>query len=300
MGAWRSGMRRSIVWFQQAQFWGFRFMEMDKTQMQWLLAGIGAVIVALIYLWGIRARIKEEIRKRRRHPSPENEPVLSEGNTPLPESDLSSRTHTFGDLGVITPDHHLADKALVDVEILPVNRRTEPPLAVADIETAPTPAETSRETRREPRSAPQPKMTVALAVIAPRGQSFNGQQIRTAAEDLQFRLNANGLFERFPEDETVLEPVFSMAHLREPGLFDPQALDTLATPGLLLFMKLPGPLEEMRALELLLTMSDQLAKKLGGVICDERRNPLTNQALMHLRSEVAELERRRRVWAQLP
>ena len=272
----------------------------DKTQMQWLLAGIGAVIVALIYLWGIRARIKEEIRKRRRRPLPENEPVLGEGATPLPAHDISSRSHTFGDLGVITPDHHLADKILVDVEILPVNRRTDPPFAAADAETAPTPAENVRETRREPRSAPQPKMTIALTIMAPRGQSFNGPQIRTATEDLQFRLNANGLFERFPDDETVLEPVFGMAHLREPGLFDPQVLDTLATPGLLLFMKLPGPLEEMRALELLLTMSDQLAKKLGGVIYDERRNPMTNQALMHLRSEVAELERRRRVWAQLP
>lgn len=275
-------------------------MEMDKTQMQWLLAGIGAVIIALIYLWGIRARIKEEIRKRRRRPLPEHEPVLGEDATHLPDHDISNRSHTFGDLGVITPDHHLADKALVDVEILPVNRRTDPSFTVADAETAPTPVESLRETRREPRSAPQPKMTVALAVIAPRGQSFNGQQIRTAAEDLQFRLNANGLFERFPDDETGLEPVFSMAHLREPGLFDPGVLDALATPGLLLFMKLPGPLEEMRALELLLTLSDQLAKKLGGVICDERRNPMTNQALMHLRSEVAELERRRRVWAQLP
>jgi hypothetical protein len=36
------------------------------------------------------------------------------------------------------------------------------------------------------------------------------------------------------------------------------------------------------------------------MICDQRRNRMTNQALMHLRNEVAELERRRRVWAQSP
>ena len=33
-------------------------MELDKTQLQWLLAGIGAVVVILIYLWGIRSHLK--------------------------------------------------------------------------------------------------------------------------------------------------------------------------------------------------------------------------------------------------
>ncbi len=34
--------------------------------------------------------------------------------------------------------------------------------------------------------------------------------------------------------------------------------------------------------------ADQLAQKLGGMICDERRNRMTNQAFLHLRNEVAE------------
>jgi FtsZ-interacting cell division protein ZipA len=42
--------------------------------------------------------------------------------------------------------------------------------------------------------------------------------------------------------------------------------------------------------------ADQLARKLGGVICDERSHRMTNQSLMHLRGEVLDLERRRRLW----
>ena len=59
-------------------------------------------------------------------------------------------------------------------------------------------------------------------------------------------------------------------------------------------MKLPGPLEEMKALDLLVITADQLAQRLGGLICDEQRNRMTNQALARLRDEVAELERQRR------
>ena len=291
-------------------------MEMDKTQLQWLLAGIGAVVVALIYLWGIRARLREEIRKRRRRSSLTNEPKLGETSVHLPDEVVEA--HDFGELGRITPDHHLADKVLVDVEIRPLNRGAIPertPSAggssldveirprnreTADsrqtgsgAETAPAPWEPARESRQEPAVPPTPTMTVALTVMAPRHQIFRGADIQAAAEEAQFRLGAAGLFERFPEGVTAADtPVFSLAHLRKPGSFEPQALAELTTPGLLLFMHLPGPLEGMKALDLLVLAADRLARKLGGVICDEHRHKMTNQGLLKLRDKVAELERR--------
>ena len=105
------------------------------------------------------------------------------------------------------------------------------------------------------------------------------------------------MFERFPNGEADVDiPVFSLAHLREPGSFDPQTLCDLRTPGLLLFMNLPGPMEGTRALNLLVLTADQWAQKLAGVICDERRNRMSNQALMRLRDEVSDLEQRLRAW----
>jgi cell division protein ZipA len=288
-------------------------MELDKTQLQWLLAGIGVIVVALIYLWGIRTRIKEELRRRPRRM--EREPAL--GETPGSVPDQTTNDRYFGELGHITPEHHLADKVLVDVEIRPIQRKpthsgsaqtgnveTAPEIAPENApatETRPTPgaSEPATETRQQPALSPPPSMTVALTVMAPRQQFFNGNRIQEIAGELGFRLNAEGLFERFPDEETVDEApelVFSMAHLRKPGSFEPQTLADLTTPGLLLFMRLPGPLESIKALELLVITADQLARKLGGVICDERRNRMTNQALMHLRGEVLDLERRRRLW----
>ena len=258
---------------------------MDKTQ--WLLAGIGAIVVALICFWVIQFRIREEIGKRRRRP--ETDPVVF--GEPPPQPDPLLNEYDFGDLGRITPDHHLADKVLVDVEIRPIEpknagreSRTDAPSSVPDLESSPEYEETGE--------APL-AMTVVLTVMAPRGQPFAGPRIQAVADELNFRLNADGVFERFPDRETAGDaPIFGMAHLRKPGAFDLQTLADLTTPGLLLFMSLPGPLEGTEALDLLVISADHLARNLDGTICDEHQNRLTNPMLALLRSQVADLERR--------
>ena len=254
--------------------------------MQWLLAGIGAIVVALIFFWVIRFRIREEIGKRRRRP--ETDPVVF-GEPPQPDPLLNE--YDFGELGRITPDHHLADKVLVDVEIRPIeSKNAERGFKTDALLTSPgseSPA-AGQETGETALA-----MTVALTVMAPRGQPFMGPRIQAVAEELNFRLNADGVFERFPDRETAGDaPIFGMAHLRKPGAFDAQTLPDLSTPGLLLFMSLPGPLEGTEALDLLVISADHLARNLGGTICDEHQNRLTNPMLVRLRNQVADLERR--------
>ncbi|MDG4553519.1 MAG: cell division protein ZipA C-terminal FtsZ-binding domain-containing protein [Candidatus Competibacter sp.] len=271
-------------------------MELDKTQLQWLLAGVGAIIVILIYLWGIRSHLKEEIGNRRHRLS--KEPVL--GDTPASPPDGEVGGHDFGELGRITPDHHLADKVLVDVEIRPINRQGSTATVGTDAPTddsearPPAALAPSQESQQEFAAPRSPKMTLVLTVMASRHQLFHGPKIQAVAEALRFRLNPEGLYELFPETEAADIPILGLAHLRKPGSFEPKTLQELHTPGLLLFMKLPGPLEEMKALDLLVITADQLAQRLGGLICDEQRNRMTNQALARLRDDVAELERQRR------
>lgn len=291
----------------------------DKTQLQWLLAGIGVMIVALIYLWGIRARLKEEIRKRRRR-STASEPKLGETGADFSEAPVAG--HEIRELGRVTPDHHLADKILVDVEIRSIPREDPPgftpspkewpPVSNQPLEpkeaikafaakappvVAPVPAEALNgqglgEGRLDPRKPARPKMTVALTILAPRHQLFKGLDVQVAAEEAGFVLGETGLFERYPEEaSSTTTPVFSLAHLLKPGAFQPEALAELNTPGLLIFMTLPGPIDSMKALDLLVFSVDQVARQLGGVICDEYRHKLTNQGLISLRDKVARWER---------
>ncbi|MCB1777179.1 MAG: hypothetical protein KDI50_07070 [Candidatus Competibacteraceae bacterium] len=298
---------------------------LDKTQLQWLLAGIGVIIIALIYVWGMRAHIREGLRKRRRQPSLQKEPVFGDPSDSSAPNEEISNGHNFGGM-LITPDHPLAEKALIDVEIRPLYRQTqstpgeeEPTVDVkVDVDADPvTETKAISETdsvieadpvavagppddsTRKPISTEPLKMTVALTVIAvPIGQSvFKGPDIQAVALDLNFQLGASGLFERYAESSDG-EPIFSMAHLRKPGIFEASTLDGVTTPGLLVFMSLPGPMEEIKALDLLVVIADQLAQQLGGMICDERRNRLTNKGLFHLRNEVMEFRRKQRLWAQ--
>ena len=55
--------------------------------------------------------------------------------------------------------------------------------------------------------------------------------------------------------------------------------------------------EGQAAIELLLTITSSLAERLGGVLCDDRRMRLSTQGIEHLRSEVSEFERKRRLEA---
>lgn len=265
---------------------------MDNKQLQWLLIGIGAVVVVLLYLWSMRSRISEEIGKRRRRPF--REPQLF-GETANPAGVLP-KGRDFTDPGPITPDHPLADQFLIDVEISPVKNISNKSADLEEQMAQPLGSfepEPPEEPSGSEVGAQALTMTVALTVLAPSGQMFSGVRIQAAAEELEFRLNANGVYERFPHQEIASDtPVFSMAHLRKPGIFDPGTLPQLTTPGLLLFMSLPGPLEGTEALDLLVINADHLARNLGGVIGDEQHQRLTNPKLLQLHEQVADLERR--------
>ena len=92
-------------------------------------------------------------------------------------------------------------------------------------------------------------------------------------------------------------PVFSVASMVEPGHLDPDALaGDFATPGLALFMTLPGPVTGREAFDRMLETARRLAAHLDGELLDERRSALTPQTVAWLREQVTawDLRHRRR------
>jgi cell division protein ZipA len=135
-------------------------------------------------------------------------------------------------------------------------------------------------------------MTVLLTVVAPAERPFRGTSILLAAQELKLRLHRSGVFDFFAEARDPTLPVFRIAHLREPGTFQLDNMGKLATPGLLVFMQLPGPLSPMHAMDQMLDVARQLGRKLGGTLCDEKRQRLSTAAILKLREEVADYEGR--------
>ena len=262
--------------------------------MRLILIGVGLLIIVLVYLWGTRQSIRARLEKRRRRdeldraaeaPAPESRSAVADTDAPSPVT---------GDFSAVSPDHPLADQMLVDVEITPVS--PAPPQPPPQPQELPAVQMESAESPPPATVREEPEKTMLLMVAAPRGQFFKGPQIARAMAELHLELGSGGVFHYFSHrEETRTRSLIRVGHLREPGTFEFKAMAALATPGLLLYMYLPAPVEATEAVDELLFVAQQLAEKLGGTIYDEHRKPLTRQTMMHLRKDAADFERKRRI-----
>ncbi len=132
---------------------------------------------------------------------------------------------------------------------------------------------------------------VTLYVAARAGDQLNGADIVVAAEKAGLQFGDMGIFHRLVLGKKADGPVFSMANMVKPGTFDMARLDAVATPGISLFMTLPGPLPALDAWEMMLPTAQRLAELLGAQVLDEDRNALGRQRIAHVRDELRAWDR---------
>ena len=126
--------------------------------------------------------------------------------------------------------------------------------------------------------------------VAARGDAqFAGPDLVVAAEKAGLEFGDQGIFHRTGLGKPEQGPVFSMANMVKPGNFDMAHLDQISTPGVSLFMTLPGPLAALDAWDTMLPTAQRMAELLDGVVMDEGRNTLGRQRIAHIRDEL-------RVW----
>lgn len=141
------------------------------------------------------------------------------------------------------------------------------------------------------RSDRQIERIVTLFVAARAGETLASSDVVVAAEKAGLQFGDMGIFHRLVLGKVVDGPVFSMANMVKPGNFDMTQLDTVRTPGVTLFMTLPGPLPALDAWEMLLPTVQRLAELLGAQVLDEGRNALGRQRIAHLRDELRAWDR---------
>lgn len=134
----------------------------------------------------------------------------------------------------------------------------------------------------------------AIAVMAKPGHRFAGGTICGALEEAGLHYGPMGIFHYYKLNEpSHRQLVFSAANMLEPGSFDLEAVDSLYTPGLMLFMRLPSEVDGAEAFDLMLTAGKQLAERLGGELRDETRSSLTPQSIGHMREKIIDFGRKR-------
>jgi cell division protein ZipA len=133
---------------------------------------------------------------------------------------------------------------------------------------------------------------VTLFVAARPGEMLDGSDVVVAAEKAGLEFGDMGIFHRLVSGKASEGPVFSMANMVKPGSFDMSRLAELKTPGVTLFMTLPGPLPALDAWEMLLPAAQRLAELLDATVLDEERNTLGRQRIAHLRDELRAWDRK--------
>lgn len=152
-----------------------------------------------------------------------------------------------------------------------------------------------------PRKAPtlsQPSVTAAvpkvpvtvigLYIAEYEGTNILGPKIHAALRDRGLRFGAKKIYHRVDGEHSI----FSVASLVKPGELDPDAAEGFATPGLSVFMQLPGPLNPVSAFQDMLDTARGLARALNAELYDtEQRAPLTPERERALHQQVEEWAR---------
>lgn len=182
------------------------------------------------------------------------------------------------------------------------NSESIPPVVDDIVEIAEDELKTDEESVEEPSIDDEPsqedairqsEMLIVLYVVARRQPSFNGEDILTVLEENGLKYGKMDIFHHYGIGEIkVRKPVFSVANIVAPGTLDPEEVAISTTPGLALFMRLPGPFGGRVAFELMLNHAERFAEALDGIVEDERHTLINQQKITALRERIANFEQR--------
>lgn len=234
--------------------------------MRIILIIFGLIVLALIYWFGKPGR-RPQVRRRR--PRGRVEPRLDAPGDAQGAATSAGQTSAGGEPGAAEP---------VQTEL--------------DMAPPPTVASARSTYGRRPGSAP-PERIVSVLVVAGQGEApFPGPDVVVAAEKAGLEYGAMGIFHRLIAGRPELGPVFSAANLVEPGAFDMNTIRDLRTPGLNLFIQLPGPMSALDAWDAMLPTAQRLAELLGGRVVDDQRNALGRQRVAWIRDDLRAWDRK--------
>lgn len=134
-----------------------------------------------------------------------------------------------------------------------------------------------------------PQKIVTVRIVARDKKFFAGDELVISMRGIGLRHGKFGIFHRYDgADESVA--IFSAASLVEPGSFDLQNIKVQEIPGISLFLVLPGPIDSVKAFDLMLAAARTLTQSLHGELLDESGSTLSIQRERYLREEIIQYQ----------
>lgn len=129
---------------------------------------------------------------------------------------------------------------------------------------------------------PQVQKIVSLLVAQPTGQPMSGVELHAALAGQRLSFGARQIYHRISRNEIV----FSVASLLKPGHLDPAMAEDFETPGLTLFIVLPGPVRAADAIRDMIATAERLATALGAEVYDAKKQPFTPSSARELQQDI--------------
>ena len=234
---------------------------MDKDGLRLILIIVGVLIIAGILLFG------NPERRKRRHASKRQQGAQSADEEASSETENDVFQQELEDIGkLIEEDREI--NAGEDDAVLPVVGPKTP-------------------------AAPEPDMIVSLYLRARVNRMISGVQLLEATTKAGLHFGDMDIFHRIPEGDS--QPIFSLANLVSPGNFDPEGWNLFETPGVSLFLSLPGPVGGLDAWDAMLATGQRLSELLHADLLDDAQRPVTRQRIAEIREALREYFRFRRL-----
>jgi cell division protein ZipA len=251
---------------------------------RWILLAVGILIVIIIYLIS---------RKNKRDFYQDDD--LSEDLPEINATHWDDLEEGVGEVRIIARND---DDVLLDADRQTTTTNYDQPYAsevepvTADVSEPVT--EQQPETPTETHAGSEPEADSALTetvlvlnILARDGSSLSGKSINSVAHANNMEFGEMNIYHRMDENNT---PLFSMVNMVKPGSFDPANIHELETPGVSLFMQLPGPTDASDAFNEMLQTAHRIAEVLEARLCDRRRQPMTETVAEEYRNIAASFD----------
>lgn len=141
-----------------------------------------------------------------------------------------------------------------------------------------------------------PTDVIILNIMARPQHHFAGDAIVKAALMCGLRYGENQIFHFYEPLTTETKSfhkkekaIFSLVNVVKPGIFDLNKLQDFTSPGLCLFMSIPGPDNIETSFQKMLMVAHKLANQLDTDLYDELHNPLTQKRLKQMHERIVQL-----------
>jgi cell division protein ZipA len=234
-----------------------------------ILMLIGAGIVAVVYAWS-----RVQIRPRRSS----GKRIRSSKHDSVDDLDAADIEQELGRMGQLVKEH---DEELFAQE----EERSAQGREMAAQAGGQLAEQQVQESER----------LLIISIVAAAGGHFSGRALINGFDNNRLRIGLHEIYHRMTIHSGREHSVFGVANMVKPGTFPAADMENFTTPGVTLFLELPGPFDALEAFDDFVQTAERLAVELGGELRDQQHRVLTHQVLMHWRESVAEDFPHRRV-----